>query len=814
VTVPIPAGLEAPPEGGTASAANCGDARIRHLRGRVDSGEFDLLSLDVFDTLVWRAVPRPTDVFFLVADELRGRRALFESSSRESFVSERMGAEARARRRVPSHEVTLSDIYAEFPRAYLRGLEPQEVAEIEFRVEKRLVHVHAPMRDLLTRARSRGMRTALVSDTYFRHDQIAQLTGVEADFTLVSCEHGLSKRGGLHRRLLERSDVTPERVLHVGDDRLADVEGPAELDLARYWFPRFPEAYQDLLETELPRQPSLRSPYIAAQDGGLTALRGRVMFHAGSEHERWGAGILGPIVSGFCDWVAERCAALDIDHPLCLMREGRVFKQLLDLQAPGLEAREFFASRYVALRAAIFAGNEAELARFVLRPTPQARTKILEQLGLEPGDLPGGDEILTPTRARSLVRRIVSDRALRDRVVRVSAGVRRNLLRHLDAVLGPGYRGRIAVVDLGYRGTIQEALQRVLDRERPGLTTHGLYLVTAGDVHVTQAAGAVAEGWLAENGEPVGMAHTFLRSPEIVEQSLMADCGTTLGHDEAGEPVLDSPRVAGEQRREIAEIQRGLLLWSREWTRLREESGLPGIPGLRDLCRAIGIRMIGRPLDIELELFGGWQHDENFGTSAARMLAEITGLDEWEQAHLSAHQLASLPHARVYWPFGHAHGISRTMGEAVASIYLRTVRPEAFDSAEGPRHLVFYWDSGQGFRGEEARLETYRLNNRGRVWHRVSLRMGGTRIERLGFTIGLRGELLRLTGVRVHRFPRGGDGEVESHPHASIEKHGYRQLHDDLYRVEEDPALLVVPVRGLVDFTGDVHVDLFFSVVA
>jgi FMN phosphatase YigB (HAD superfamily) len=790
------------------------DARLRELHGLVDSGDFDLLSLDVFDTLVWRRVPQPADLFFLLADEVRASGGLFDSSSRESFVRERVRAEERARRRTPAGEVTLADIYAEFPRGYFDGVSPAEVAVLEFELERRLVVVAPGMRDLLARARARGLRTALVSDTYLRSGQIHTLTGVDVDHIVVSCEHGRSKPGGLHQVLLGQSGVPAARILHVGDSRLADLDGPASLGLARFWFPRFPEAYEDMVGTELPSDLSQRAPYLIGDDAGLTALRGRVMYMAESEYERWGAGVAGPVISGFCDWVAQRCGELGLTEVLCLMREGRVLKQVLDVQAPGLRAREIFVSRFVALRAAIFEGSEAELERFVLRPSVQQGSDLLDQLGLEPSDLPWLDAqaSLSPEQTTALVRCIARDPSARGKVVQASAVARRNLLAHVASVLGPGRERRVAVVDLGYHGTIQGALQRIFDHEGTGIRTHGFYLMTGDRVHIAQASGAVVEGWLAGNGQPVAVAHTYVRSPEILEQSLMAECGTTLGHGEQGEPLLDEFRVPDEQRCQIAEVQRGLLLWAREWVRHRTTYDVTGALSLRDLYRAICIRAVARPLDVELELFGGWQHDENFGSAGARAMAEATGLHEWERTHLSAHQLASLPPRQVHWLFGFAHGISRTMGEAVAGIFQRTVKPEAFDLAAPPRHLVFYCDSGRGFCAEEARIETYRLNNRGCLWHRIRLQVSGRTILRFGLTLGLTGERLQLTGVRVHRRPAGGDEQVETYPHEALEKSGYRLLHGDLYLVEDAPALIVVPAAGLHGFTGTVDVDLFFSI--
>jgi hypothetical protein len=524
--------------------------------------------------------------------------------------------------------------------------------------------------------------------------------------------------------------------------------------------------------------------------------------------------VAGPVISGFCDWVAERCGELGLTVVLCLMREGRILKQVLDAQAPGLRTREIFVSRFVVLKAAIFEGSEAELERFVQRPSMQQCSELLDQLGLDPADLPWVDAraSLTPELTMALVRRIARDPSARGKVVRASATARRNLLAHVAAVLGPGRQRRVAVVDLGYHGTIQGALQRIFDHEGTGISTHGLYLMTGDRVHIAQASGAIVEGWLAGNGQPVAVAHTFVRSPEIVEQSLMADCGTTLGHDQRGEPILDGFRIPDEQRRQIAEVQRGLLLWSHEWARHRAAYGVTGTLSLRALYRAICLRSVARPLEVELELFGGWQHDVNFGSAVAQAMTEATDLHDWERTHLSAHQLASLPPQRVHWLFGFAHGISRTMGEAVAGIFLRTVKPEAFDLAAPPRHLIFYCDSGRGFCAEDARVETYRLNNRGCLWHRIRLQADGRPILRFGLTLGLAGERLQLTGVRVHRHPEGGDGQVETYPHEVLEKSGYRLLHGDLYLVEDDPALIVIPAAGLHDFTGTVDVDLFFSI--
>ncbi len=792
------------------------DRRIGEIAALIDSGRFDLLSLDIFDTVVRRMVPAPTDVFFLVARRLLAEGALHDSSSPESFVKQRVGAEERARKKRRSRETTFEEIYAEFPRGYLNGVAPQHAAAAELDVEEEVIRVDPAMRDLVERARARGMAVAFVSDTYLSADHIRRFVPVETDYLLLSGEEGISKHQGLHRLLIERSKTDPRRILHVGDNHRADVEGPEVFGIERYWYRQWPEEYEDLLEKEMPPTLSGRADYVRGHDGGRTALRRRAMFSTEDPYERWGAGVLGPVVAGFTEWTAARCRAAGIETVLCLMREGRVFKAALDLLNEGLDTHEIYLSRFSARKAAIGSAGERELMDFVHRPSPQRCGAILEQLGLEPGDLEeeAPERLLSPRETWELVRRIAGDRALRAKVAAAAARARRGLLAHLETVAGDLRGRRVAVVDLGYKGTIQASLQTILDREGWKTQTHGFYVVTGGDVHETQATGAVVEGWLAENGQPVTMAHTFMRSPEIVEQSLMAPCGTTLGHTETGEPLLDEFRAPDAQRDRIAAVQRGLMSYVEAWSRKRAGT-VAETAGDRSVLQAICIRSVARPLPVELDLFGDWVHDENFGSADARRLAEATEVDEWELAHMSAHQLASLPSSRLYWPFGLAHRISPVMGEAVAGIYLRAAQPEAFDSAHRTQHMVVYWDTGRGFNPEEASIRTYRINNRGKVWERVSLQLGdnGGRARQMGFTIGSKDQVLDLTGIAVHPVSRTGVRGTERLSPDRIRKLGYRHLGRNLYLVEEDPSLLVVPVDTVPADTDRIDVDLFFGVV-
>src|ERR1700747_550792 len=94
------------------------DVRLANLEAALRQPGVSALSLDCFDTLLWRRVPKPADAFHLLGEELRERGALAGGMSAATFATMRIAAEQLARHRklgqTGSHEINLGDIYAEF----------------------------------------------------------------------------------------------------------------------------------------------------------------------------------------------------------------------------------------------------------------------------------------------------------------------------------------------------------------------------------------------------------------------------------------------------------------------------------------------------------------------------------------------------------------------------------------------------------------------------------------------------------------------------------------------------------------------------
>jgi len=790
-------------------------APLMEARRLIDSGKIRLLSLDIFDTTVWRAFPAPTDLFFALGARLIERGVLYPSASAASFAMERMEAEQSARlRRSSDREVTLQEIYHAFPPGLVRdGTTAADLIRAELELERQSTFHDPEIVDLIDYAARKGIHTAFVSDTYFEEEHLRAILPRTPYLIVNSCRYRKPKALGLHAEVMRQTGWKADQILHIGDNRRADFEAARELGIAAVWRPRAPEDYRRALDQELFAPPSERAAYFPGTgDAGLSALRAQAVDTSDNwadPYRSWGALFLGPVTAGFAKWVIERSVAEGIPTLLCLMREGRILKRVLDEFETGIDTVEFFASRYAMLRACIFRGDAAELQSYLARPQPTRARDLCEPLGIDWTVLGlDGDALISAETAAKLAVKIAEDPLLKASAVAASGEARRRLMTYFRKT-APAQGGRIAVVDLGYSGTIQGCLQKILDHEKVPVKTHGLYLVTGSAVRKIQRAGIPAEGFLAQNGQPLRIAHSFMRSPELVEQCLMCDVGSTTGYDAQGDPVLGEQHLPMRQREEISRVQQGMLDFVRRFAAAPSMAAI-GSGVLRPFLEAILIRSLTEPVKAELEAFGSWVHDENMGSARTRGLMAADLEPEYLE-YASAHQLASLQSSSVYWIFGLAHQINPVIGNAVRSIFLRKAQPEAFQCPENPRRMIFFWNDGAAHRADQS----YVLSSRCTGWTRLALQFRDANLFEVGFSFGEPGDFISIGAIFIRLVEPGEPVRVIRKSGAELASFGVKAIPGLLgcFLVTEAPGV-VAPVDEIRNFTGIAQIDILFTQVA
>lgn len=187
------------------------------------SVKYDLISFDIFDTLIKRDVVNPVDVFYHVGSEV-----LLDEAEATRFKERRIKSERDARKKVDNGEVTLIDIYRELFRYY--GIKACILKEKEIDFE---LHHCAPREKwakLLKAFKEKGEKVILISDMYLPSSVISQMLvrcGItEYDALYVSNEYGCDKVSGkLYEIARDQEKMDGCSHLHYGDSIRADYLG-------------------------------------------------------------------------------------------------------------------------------------------------------------------------------------------------------------------------------------------------------------------------------------------------------------------------------------------------------------------------------------------------------------------------------------------------------------------------------------------------------------------------------------------------------------------------------------------------------------
>lgn len=684
---------------------------FRPVVARLASGSVSLLSLDVFDTVVLRRLPRPADLFLLLGQRLADDGLLMPGHDAASFAAIRFQCEGIARaaaaRRNGSREVTLDGIWAAFPDG-IAAADRKALAAREMALERSLCFPAPGAFGLLAATRHYGVPVAFVSDTYLPRSLIhgilepllAEMPPAPASWVMLSHEAGLSKAEGLLERLAAAGGLPPERILHVGDDPDTDGAGAARAGVPVILLPGAGgKVTGDGSAAEWPLLWHERARRLSSVSGdfGVTAVRRRhgrsAGQGAGAAFHRYGAVRLGPVLAGFAGWAADRVREEGGDRLLCLMRAGHLLAPLVRVMAGGQEVQQdgvpvpvpLWLNRVVALHAGLADDDPAAVADCLSlsgRPAAEMLRRLL------PG--PDGERAAAELRGAGPAEMAASlcRPPLLDRLLAGASDLRGRLLAQLRLSGARLDGGPLFLADLGYAATIQRGLQRALRATGIGGRVHGLYLLTATECLATQREGGIVEGYLGQNGNPNDLTRCVCRSPEVLEQSCATPEGSLSGYEIDGRPLLE-PRVVGsEQAAGMEAVQAGVLAFARDWRRhldaVAAASGEGGgerfaDPALRAQLRALLLHLVVHPTVEEAERLGAWLYDDGLydgglydggagpAGTGSRPLAAMDGAFP-----ATAERVADIPRDRLHWLFAATRLRDPGLHGAVARIMLRS----------------------------------------------------------------------------------------------------------------------------------------------
>ena len=182
--------------------------------------EYDIVSFDVFDTLIFRVFDRPSALFYMVGNEL-GYPNFSNIRRRTERKAREIKFEAENTREVSFEEIwSLMEAETGIPKA--------EGMAAEWEAEKKYCFANPYYLETVNELKKYGKKIIFVSDMYFGSKEVEELLGIcgypAFDGGFVSCEYGKNKNTGSLYDYVKSIYGAELSYAHTGDNRISDCE--------------------------------------------------------------------------------------------------------------------------------------------------------------------------------------------------------------------------------------------------------------------------------------------------------------------------------------------------------------------------------------------------------------------------------------------------------------------------------------------------------------------------------------------------------------------------------------------------------------
>ncbi|MDD7333723.1 MAG: HAD hydrolase-like protein [Lachnospiraceae bacterium] len=494
--------------------------------------ERDVVSVDLFDTLVMRQILFSTDIYELLDEELKNRGIFFDD-----FAKQRVSAEKElSKHKAPS----LVEIYQ-----YLMdlngfsGLIAEELAELEWSIDISLVVPRVEMCNFLSQMWNMGKEIYIVTDTYYSRTQIEailQKCGINSyTDVLVSCEYGTSKTQKLFGNL--RKCIGKKSCIHIGDDTIADVESAERngIEACRIYsgidlweavgclgMEKYVDDLSDRIKLGLFVSRIFNSPF------QFETTEKKICVNNANDI---GFMFFAPLISDFVLWLNEQVAE-NVDNIWFGARDGYLIQKLYDCIGNTTKTSVYFlTSRVAAIRAGV--KNLADISYIdEMKFSGTVQEQMQERFGIQiPKQVKDKESIL------DYAKEILSTAEIK----------RKNYLKYIKTL--DRKEGNIAFFDFVAKGTCQMFVEKILNKQLMGL----YFLRLEEDNPKTQGLNIKAFYQAEEKLDSVIFDNYY-----ILETMLTAPMPSVLEFDENGKPCYSKETRDDESIKCFSQAQEGI----------------------------------------------------------------------------------------------------------------------------------------------------------------------------------------------------------------------------------------------------------------
>lgn len=565
--------------------------------------EVDVVSFDVFDTLLVRRVHDPDLVKLPVAEYIATLANQNGQTLRWDAVQMRRDEHEKALRQKTAETFVDEEAhYPTFMRSLIDELFTENVDEIyekvrsfELKIENSMLVPRQEFSTWLTALKAQGKRIFAISDMYLSGAEIEILLAHAGlldniDKVISSADSFLCKASGkAYEMLVEEHALNPARWMHVGDHPISDGLRASEAGV---------QALVILDPEERRRKAIARHYYHYGIFRPFWKGRTLQQFMAPLEAENLpqanmyieGYNFFGPLMGVFIQKIAEYCKKEKISKIFFLSREGWMFKQVWEKVTPWLypgqtlpEIEYLYVSR-MALAGASCAHNglSRKNADIVFLPvgnkdftdvcrvfglTIEALIPHLERYDLKPDTLLSANYPAYKPKHTHQFHALLEDDAFQAEIKKQTRPGNDALQRYLEEMDFFSHND-IALVDIGWLGTIQRYLYSSIAHREDRPSCHGLLFGATRGIPFDKQDKSNLKGLIYD---PLGgdfPSSAILYAQDLFEEACRAPHPTLNGYKPKGKNGYELVfremsdhigQAEQSQDKYYADLQRGIL---------------------------------------------------------------------------------------------------------------------------------------------------------------------------------------------------------------------------------------------------------------
>jgi predicted HAD superfamily hydrolase len=306
--------------------------------------DYEVISFDIFDTLIIRPYLKPIDVFQHIERILKLK----------NFAKKRIQAELKARKKAQADEITYDEIYQNLGNKYKKAFQ----FEIDF--EKRICHQNPEIHAIYKYAVEQQKRIIFVSDMYLPEQvikDILQSTGYgKYENLFLSTVYKKRKvTGELFDIVIDSMDTSPRNILHIGDNQINDVEQALAKGINAVFYPK-------VIDRFLNEHDNMRDIFKDSYDYrfiedklSFSIILGinSIIWIENQNDNYWtqlGSLYAGPFIFYFTKWIYDKARSKKIKNIALVARDGYNIKKVIKIldQNNELNPQYLYLPRFVS----------------------------------------------------------------------------------------------------------------------------------------------------------------------------------------------------------------------------------------------------------------------------------------------------------------------------------------------------------------------------------------------------------------------------------------------------------------------------------